>query len=167
MRLLVVCAILFSLLLFATIAIAQDSDSATQTVSCNFADGNQISVQFNASGNSKEEPKNGKVWEPGGTAMTLYTQVPVVLNNVQIPVGAFSMYVIPNKKEWTLIVNKNVTPGSKYDESQDLARSPMELGNLSQSVKPVQVVLAHMGAKLCSIRLYYGTVGVLTEFTEK
>jgi len=86
---------------------------------------------------------------------------------VQIPVGAFSMYVIPNKKDWTLIVNKNVTAGSKYEESQDLARSSMELGNLSQPVKPLQVVLAHMGAKLCSIRLYYGTVGVLTEFTEK
>ena len=167
MRLLVVCTVLFSLLLFATIAIAQDPDPQTQTVSCTFADGNQISVQYNASGKSKEEPKNGKVWEPGGSPMTLYTQVPVALNYVQIPVGAFSMYVIPNKKDWTLIVNKNVTAGSKYEESQDLARSSMELGNLSQPVKPLQVVLAHMGAKLCSIRLYYGTVGVLTEFTEK
>jgi hypothetical protein len=167
MRLLVLSAVLLSLLLFASLAIAQDSDSESQTVSCNFADGNQISVQFIPAGKGKEEPKNGKIWEPGGAPMTLYTQVPVVLNNVQIPIGAFSMYVIPNKKEWTLIVNKNVTAGSKYDEAQDLARSPMELGNLSQPVKPLQVVLAHMGPKLCSIRLYYGTVGVLTEFTEK
>jgi hypothetical protein len=167
MRPIAICAVLFSLLLFATHAIAQDADSNTQTASCNFADGNQISVQFNASGKSKEEPKNGKLWEPGGAPITLYTQVPVILNNTPIPVGAFSIYVIPNKKEWTLIVNKNVTAGSKYDESQDLARSPMELGNLSQPVKPLQVVLAHMGAKLCTIRLYYGTYGAFAEFNEK
>jgi hypothetical protein len=107
------------------------------------------------------------VWESDGFPMTLYTQAPVILNNVQIPVGAFSIHVIPNKKEWTLIVNRNVTAGSKYDEGQDLARSSMELGNLSQPVKPLQVVLAHMGAKVCGIRFYYGTVGVLTEFTER
>ncbi len=165
MRLFVICAALLSFLLPCTIAVAQDSD--TQTVSCNFDDGNQISVQYNASGKSKEEPKNGKVWEPGGAPMTLYTQIPVTLNNVTIPIGAFSMYVIPNKKDWTLIVNKNVTAGSKYDEGQDLARASMELGNLSSPVKPISVVLAHMGQKVCSIRLYYGMVGVVTEFNEK
>jgi hypothetical protein len=29
------------------------------------------------------------------------------------------------------------------------------------------VVFAHMGPKLCTIRLYYGTAGVLADFTEK
>lgn len=156
-------------LLFSHPARAQqsDSDSQTATTSCDFEDGNQMSVQYNNSGTSKDEPRNGRLWEPGGSPLTLYTQVPVVLNNVTIPVGAFRMYVIPGKKEWTLIVNKNVAQGSKYDESQDLVRAPMELGNLSQPVKPLQVVLAHMAAKLCSIRLYYGTIGVLAEFTEK
>ena len=165
MRRLAFCVFPIILLIPSVISLAQDSDM--QTVACNFDDGNQISVQYNASPKSKEEPKNGKVWEPGGAPMTLYTQAPVTLNNVMIPTGAFSMYVIPNKKDWTLIVNKNVAAGSKYDESQDLARATMEMGNLSQPVKPVQVVLAHMGEKVCSIRLYYGNVGVLTEFHEK
>lgn len=149
-------------------ASAQQADSEdTATVYCNFDDGNQVSLQYNNTGKGKDEPHNGKVWEPGGVPMTLYTQVPVVLNNVTIPVGAFHVYVMPNKKEWTLIVNKNVTAGSKYDESQDLVRAPMELGDLSQPVKPIQVVLAHMGPKSCNIRVYYGTVGALAEFTEK
>jgi hypothetical protein len=91
----------------------------------------------------------------------------VTLNKVEIPVGAFSVYAIPNKKEWTLIVNKNVAPGSKYDESQDLARSPMELGDLSPPVKPIQVALAHMAAKTCTLRISYGGVGAQADFLQK
>jgi len=167
MRLLVVCALLMGLVVPGTLAIAQDSESQLQTAYCNFADGAQISVRYDASGKSKEEPKNGKVWEPGGSPMTLYTQAAVVLKGVEIPVGAFSVYAIPNKKEWTLVVNKNVTAGSKYDEAQDLVRVPMELGDLSSPVKPLQVVLAHMAPKTCTIRLYYGNVGAQADLTEK
>ena len=167
MRWLAMCAVVLSVVVPGVIAAAQDADSQTQTVSCNLDDGSQVSVQYNPVAKNKEEPRNGKVWEPGGAPLTLYTQVPVVVNNVTIPVGAFSIYFIPDKKNWTMIVNKNVTAGSKYDEAQDLVRAPMELGNLGQPVKPVQVVMAHMGPKLCTIRLYYGTAGVLADFTEK
>jgi hypothetical protein len=168
MRVLAIFVVLICPLVVVRPVSAQQADSdEVATAYCNFDDGNQVSVQYNNTGKSKDEPHNGRVWEPGGSPMTLYTQVPIVLNNVTIPVGAFHVYVMPNKKEWTLIVNKNVTAGSKYDESQDLARAPMEVGDLGQPVKPIQVVLAHMGAKTCSIRVYYGTVGALAEFTEK
>lgn len=167
MRLLVVCALLTGLMVPGTLAMAQDSESQFPTAYCNFADGGQISVRYDASGKSKEEPKYGKIWEPGGSPMTLYTESPVVLNHVEIPVGAFSVYAIANKKEWTLVVNKNVTAGSKYDETQDLVRAPMELGDLSPPVKPLQVALAHMAPKTCTLRLYYGNVGAMAEFTEK
>jgi hypothetical protein len=167
MRLLVIYVVLFMLLVPATLAMAQEADSQLQTTYCNFADDSQVSVQYNNSGKSKEEPKNGKVWEPGGSAMTLYTQVPVMLNHVEIPVGAFSVYTIPNKKEWTLIVNKNVTAGSKYDEAQDLVRAPMELGDLSPPVKTVQIAMARMAAKTCTLRISYGTVGAQADFMQK
>jgi len=169
MRVLVMCAVLVTQWMLMSPAVAQQPDQNSQTapVVCTFEDGKEISVQYSKADSSKNEPRNGKVWEPGGTPMTLFTQTPVVLNNVEIPVGAFSMYVIPNRKDWTLVVNKNVTAGSKYDQTQDLVRASMELGNLSQPVKPLQVILAHMAPKVCSIRLYYDTVGVLTEFTEK
>lgn len=167
MRLLVICTLLAGLVVPGTLAIAQDSEPQLQTTYCNFADGNQLSVQYNATGKNQEEPKYGKVWEPGGSPMALYTQAPVVFNHVEISVGAFRVYVVPNKKEWTLVVNKNVAAGSKYDETQDLVRGPMELGGLSTPVKPIQVALAHMAPKTCTLRLYYGNVGAMAEFTEK
>ena len=36
------------------------------------------------------------------------------------------MYLIPGEDEWTLVINKNVTAGSKYDEGDDLVRAPMQ-----------------------------------------
>jgi len=169
MRVLAICIALFGPWIFAAATLAQEtgSDSQTATASCDFDDGKQISVQYNNSAGAKDEPRNGKVWEPGGSPMSLYTQVPIVLNNVEIPVGAYFMYVIPGKKDWTLIVSKNVTAGSKYDDKQDLVRASMELGNVSTPVKPLQVVFGHMGPKVCSIRLYYGNSGAFAEFTEK
>ena len=77
--------------------------------------------------------------------MTLFTQVPLVLNHVELPVGAYSMYVIPNKKDWTLIVSKNVTNPKTYDEKQDLARAPMEMGGVNSPPKRLQ-------ASVCSRR---------------
>ena len=47
------------LFLAATMAIAQEPTTAP----CDFEDGMEISVQSHT---GKDEPKNGKVWTPGG-----------------------------------------------------------------------------------------------------
>jgi hypothetical protein len=77
------------------------------------------------------------------------------------------MYVIPNKKEWTLIVSKNVTNPKAYDEKQDLVRARMDIGGVDSPRKRLQASFAHVAPKQCSIRLYYETVGAFVEFNEK
>ena len=85
--------------------------------------------RYNNSVNSeKDQPRNGRVWLPGGSPMTLFTQVPLVLNHVELPVGAYSMYVILNKKDWTLIVSKNVTNPKTYDENRTWRAPPWKSG---------------------------------------
>jgi hypothetical protein len=162
MRVPVVCAVLLSQLMLAAAAAAQEPATAY----CDFDDGYQISVQYHNS-DSKEQPRSGKVWAPGGSPMVLYAQTALILNGTAIPVGAYSMYVVQGRKDWTLIVNKNVTAGSPYDEKQDLARAPMELGEIGEAVKQVQISFAHMGAKQCSMRLYYGKTGAFVNFSER
>jgi Protein of unknown function (DUF2911) len=169
-RALVVCILLLGQCVVTNRVIAQqsDSDQNSATAFCDFDDGQEISVRYNNSAvSAKDEPRNGKLWQPGGAPMTLFVAAPVALNNATIPSGAYTVYVIPNKKEWTLIVNKNVTPGAAYDEHQDVARSAMELGEVDSPPKQLQVSFAHTGPKVCSIRLYYGKVGAFTEFQEK
>ena len=169
MRVLAVCIFILIPFVFAK---ASDQgggpDQNSSTAFCDFDDGQEVSIRYNGSiTNPRDEPRNGKVWAPGGAPMTLFTAVPLMLDNSTIPTGAYSVYVIPNKKEWTLIVNKNVTAGAAYDEKEDVARSSMELGEVDTPPKQLQVSFAHIAPKDCSIRLYYGKTGAFTDFKEK
>jgi hypothetical protein len=168
MRAAAICIALLGQVLVANPALAQqqDADAHTGTAFCDFDDNQEISVRYN-NAPGKDETRNGKVWLPGGKPLTLFVGVPVSLANTPIPVGAYSVYIIPNRKEWTLIVNKNVTPGAAYDQTQDVARGPMELGEVDSPPGQLQVSFAHTAPKKCSIRLYYGKIGAFAEFVEK
>lgn len=155
MRILMLLALCFA---FPASALCQDP----QNTYCNFDDGNQVSVQY--SPNVKEQPHNGRVWAPG---ITLYVQTPLTFGNTEIGLGAYSIFLIPDKKSWTLIVNKNVTAGAAYNSAQDVARGQMELGELPDPVKTLQLSFGHMGPKQCNLRVYYDKTGAFTDFMEK
>jgi len=112
----------------------------------------------------KEEPKNGRVWAPG---ITLFVQVPLTLGGSEITIGAYAVFLIPDRKNWTVIVNKNVTAGAAYNSSQDVARAPMEVGEIPDPVKQLQLSFAHMSPKQCSLRVYYAKIGAFADFLEK
>jgi len=150
--------VLAGMVLFAGYVFAQDP----QTAFCNFEDGNQVSIQY--SPKPKEEPHNGRVWAPG---LTLYVQVPLMLGRTEIPLGAYSVYLIPDRKNWELIVNRNVTAGATYNAAQDLAHAQMDVGEIPEPVKELQLSFAHLGPKQCSLRVYYQKTGAFTDFLEK
>ena len=167
MRAPAICMVVLGQLFGANAVFAQQQDANSATAYCDFDDNQEISVRYNNAVNSKEEPRNGKVWLPGGKPLTLFTGAAITLNNAAIPAGAYSVFIIPNRKEWTLVVNKNVTAGAAYDQAQDMARGPMELGEVGSPPGQLQVSFAHIGPKQCSIRLYYGKIGAFAEFVEK
>ena len=129
---------------------------------CNFEDGNQVTIQYNPT--VKEEPHNGRVWSPG---ITLYVQTPLTLGGSEIPLGAYTIYLTPDRKNWTIIVNKNVTAGAAYNSAQDVAHAPMEVGEIPQPTKQLQLSFAHMAPKQCSLRVYYQKTGAFVDFMEK
>jgi Protein of unknown function (DUF2911) len=169
MRAPAICILILGQLLVAVVVFAQqpDANANSATAFCDFDDNQELSVRYNTVVSSKDEPHNGKVWIPGGSPLTLFVGAPVTFNNTPIPVGAYSIFVIPNRKDWTFIVNKNVTPGAAYDQAQDVARGSMELGEVDSPPGQLQISFAHVGAKQCSIRLYYGKIGAFAEFVEK
>jgi hypothetical protein len=169
MRAATICIAVLGQVLVANATFAQqkpDADANTATAFCDFDDNQELSMRYPGA-IGKDEAHNGKVWLPGGKPLTLFVGASITLNNTPIPVGAYSVYIIPNRKEWTLIVNKNVTPGAAYDQAQDVARGPMELGEVDSPPGQLQVSFAHVGPKQCTIRLYYGKVGAFTDFVEK
>lgn len=128
---------------------------------CNFDEDNQVTIQYNPV--VKDPPKNGKVWSPG---VTLYVQTPLIVGSSTLALGAYSVHFIPDKKNWTLIVNKNVTSGAVYNSAEDVARAPMELGELPTPQKDLQLAFAHTGNE-CSLRAYYQKTGAFAAFVKK
>jgi hypothetical protein len=159
---LVVRAVLVSFLLAPWMA-AQSGGNSTTT--CNLDDGRQVYLRYNAV-SGKEKPANGKAWAPGGAPMTLFTEAQLTLGSSTIPVGAYTVYPIPARGNWTLVVNKNVTAGAAYDEKQDIARAPMETAQIEQPADTLQVAFAHVGAR-CTLRIYVGKAASFADFTAK
>ena len=149
----------------ATAVWAQSPAENQQTSACTFADGGQVSVRYEPTPVHGDRPAEGRVWSAGESPMYLFTTTVLKAGDTQIPVGAYSLYVIPLKSQWTLVVNKDVT-SKKYDAQQDIARLPMDLGSLDAAEKNVQLLFAHVAPKQCSLRLYYGKTGAWAVFSE-
>lgn len=161
-------AVLISLLLtllWTPWLTAQAGGAQTSTTTCNLDDGRQVYVRYTPV-SSKEKVSNGKPWAPGGTPMTLFTEAQLTLGSSVIPVGAYSLYPIPAKDHWTVVVNKNVTPGAAYDEKQDIARAAMETAQVEQPSDGLEMAFAHVGAR-CTLRIYMGKAASFADFTAK
>lgn len=153
---------------FAAPAFAQQP-ATTQPVNstCTYEDGREARVSYTpATDTPKKDLPRDKMWTPSDQPMTLFLDGPVTLAGTAIPAGAYSLYIIPAKDKWTLVVNKDVTPGHEYDSKQDLVRAPMETGQLPEA-QQFQLAFAHMQTKQCSMRIYYGKTGVWAEFNQQ
>jgi hypothetical protein len=144
------------------------ADNPEATAICTFADDTELTVRYNPV-STKDNPRaqNGKVWAPGGSAMVLFTQSELSVNHVNLPVGAYSLYLIPGKDDWTLVVNKNVSSGSAYDEKQDLVRAHMEGAKLGSPAEHLNVSFGRIAPKQCEVRVYFDQSGTWTTLAEK
>ncbi len=138
----------------------------SSTASCNLEDDRQVYIRYNPVSAKSEKPANGKAWAPGGAPMTLFTEAPLTLGGSPIPIGAYTVYPIPAKDKWSLVVNKNVAAGSAYDERQDIARTVMETDQVSQPADTLEVAFAHYGSR-CTLRIYFGKVASFADFLAK
>jgi Protein of unknown function (DUF2911) len=154
------------LVLLTTAVCSAQQAVPSSTASCNLDDGRQIYIRFNPIASKNDKLPNGKPWTPGGAPMTLFTEAQLSFGGATIPVGAYTVYPIPAKDKWTLVVNKNVAAGSSYDEKQDIARAPMETDQISQPSNELEVAFAHVGDK-CTLRIYFGRSASFAPFTAR
>lgn len=157
-------AVLISSLL--TPWVAAQSAGSQSTTTCNLDDGRQVYVRYNAVPTKSEKIQNGKPWAPGGSPMTLFSEAQLSLGSSTIPIGAYTIYPIPAREHWTLVVNKNVTPGAAYDEKQDIARATMETAQVMQPSDALEVAFAHVGSR-CTLRIYIGKTASFADFDAK
>ena len=154
------------LILATTVVCSAQQAAPSSTASCNLDDGRQIYIRFNPIASKNDKLPNGKPWTPGGAPMTLFTEAQLSFGGATIPIGAYTVYPIPSKDKWTLVVNKNVAAGSSYDEKQDIVRAPMETDQISQPSNELEVAFAHVGDK-CTLRIYFGKSASFAPFTAR
>lgn len=158
-------AVVNILLLTALTSIAW-SQEPSSTASCNLDDGREVYLRYNPVTTKSEKATNGKPWTPGGAPMTLFTEAQLSFGGSTIPIGAYTVYPIPGKDKWTLVVNKNVAPHAAYDEKQDIARASIETDQVPQGTAALEVAFAHTGDK-CTLRIYFGKAATFALFTAK
>jgi hypothetical protein len=78
----------------------------------------------------------GQVWRMGADEATLFTtDKEVSIGGTAVPAGTYSLFLLPEEGAAKLIVNKQTGQwGTKYDQSQDLARIVMIQGKLDRPV---------------------------------
>lgn len=156
-------AVLITILLAPHLAAQSGNQSQT---TCNLEDGRQVQIRYTPVSAKQEKISNGKPWSPGGSPMTLFTDAQLTLGSSSIPVGAYTVYPIPARGNWSIAVNKNVTAGAAYDEKQDIARSQMETAQVESATEQLEVAFAHVGNR-CSLRVYIGKTASFVDFNAK
>lgn len=68
----------------------------------------------------------GTLWRTGANGATRFeTSADVRIGGTVVPAGAYALFTIPGKEEWTVILNKDVDQpgtGARYQEGQDQVR---------------------------------------------
>lgn len=170
MRWLTLSFVFASIFAFSGISWAQASSqesSMSGFAYCTYTDGKQVSVRYNQPEIKKEDATQGKLWMPGGTRMDLFTETPLVIGGKDIPIGAFALYFIPGRSDWTLVVNKDVTAGAAYSEQQDLARQSMPTEKLGYTQDKLNIYFGHTEPKVCIMRVDYGKTRATVNIQEK
>ncbi len=152
------CAMLLMFIMgMGTAAFAQDNTSAAMAT-CNFDEQKQLVVHYQRTAVSLKKPLSAqvpfdKVWAPGGKPLTLFTNTPIQVGARQLGIGAYTLFLIPNSKQWTLVVSKSTDTTGAYDEKQDLVRVGMDSGELPSPQSHLSVGFVHITANQCTLRV--------------
>jgi len=93
--------------------------------------------------------KYGEVWRVGANENTeIKFYKPATINGVAVPAGTYSLFAIPEKDKWTIIINKELDlwGGYAYDESKDLVRVSVPVKPVSTPVEALSIAFTTQGA---------------------
>ncbi len=110
---------------------------------------------------------DGKVWRTGANQATEITfSKDVKIGGENLPAGTYSLYTIPNKTEWTIIINSKLSWGTQYNQNKDVLRFSGVLSTTSMPTETFTIDIADIsedGSK-ANIELRWGNVVVKAPF---
>ena len=108
-----------------------------------------------------------RVWRTGANSATLFeTSADLLIGGTTVPAGKYSLYSIPSRSGWTLIINRNTGQwGTEYDAQHDLARVAMEVTPLAQAVEQFTIAVEREGAQTGALSLAWERTRAVVRFT--
>lgn len=86
----------------------------------------------------------GEVWRTGADEATkLTTEANLMIGDLRVPAGSYSLFTLPEKERWVLIVNKTADQWGafNYNKAEDLGRTPLVVKQLSSPVEEFTIAL--------------------------
>ena len=134
--------------------------SPPATAKCELAAGKSITVDYSsprAKGRKifGEIVPFGEPWRTGANeATTFVTTADLTVGGQHVPAGSYTLFTIPNKDKWTLIISKKTGEwGTPYPGAEsDFARVDMKAGATSGPVENLTIAF-DKAAKGCTLRI--------------
>ncbi len=122
----------------ASPALAQQAGGAMQETSVKMA-GRTITLKF-----SPLAASTGKI---SGVPFAFHTDANLEIQGQAVPKGDYTLYLLPDPKEWQLIISKQTGPqAATYSQKMDLGRVPMDMKKTTAPASALKMTLAGIGS---------------------
>lgn len=107
-----------------------------------------------------------KVWRTGANEATLLrTSFDMLFGDVPVPRGSYTVWTIPGKTTWTVIINKETGQwGTRYNPSLDLARFTVPSARHDETVQQFTIGIKPAGPSAGSVTLVWENTIVTIPF---
>ncbi len=110
---------------------------------------------------------NGQVWRTGANQATEITfSKDVKIEGNLLTAGTYSLYSIPGKTEWTIIINSKLSWGTQYNKERDVVRFKGKATTVNQPTETFTIDIGDISANgtKANIELRWGNVMVKAPF---
>ena len=85
----------------------------------------------------------GELWRTGANRAThLETDTPIMLGDLEVPAGTYTLYTIPEEDGGTLIVNRQTGQGgTTYNQDRDLGRVDLQRSPLDETLEDFTIAV--------------------------
>ncbi len=179
MKDLLICISIGALLGTASLASAQQSPGATETVTIG---GNAITITYSSprvrGREGKLFGKDGRigqdgtypVWRAGANAASAFhTDATLDIGGLAVPSGDYTLFVnLADPNNWELVINKQTGQwGLSHDQAQDLGRVKMTMSKPSAVVENLKYTLSDEGGNRGKLTLEWENHSASVLFTVK
>ncbi len=105
----------------------------------------------------------GKVWRTGANnATTITFGEDVMIGGTKVPAGKYGLLTMPDKKEWTVIISKqlDVTSPAAYKQDMDVVRVMVAPMTMKDEMETFTMQFADIKANSCALHIMWDKTAV-------